>query len=238
MLSQEEIKSFLEGNDPEQYIVAVEFDYASDSIFKIKEDPIKGKTIQKESFVPFAWVGDLKDQNFYKSSKGLQKEAMSKYGIVIEKLETKGNERLEKGLKFLVKSLKGYRSLIQFFRDGGIDPWGEKTKDLILILPPVEQYLISKEKRLFKGFEEYNDITRFVFDLETTSLEPKDGRIFMIGIKTNKGLQKVIECATPEQERDGLIEFFNTIDQIKPSIIGGYNSFNFDWFWIFERCKY
>ena len=40
MLSQEEIKSFLEGNDPEQYIVAVEFDYASDSIFKIKEDPV------------------------------------------------------------------------------------------------------------------------------------------------------------------------------------------------------
>jgi len=237
MLSQEEIKSFLEGNDPEQYIVAVEFDYASDSIFKIKEDPIKGKTIQKESFTPFAWVGDLKDQNFYKSSKGLQKEAMSKYGIVIEKLETKGNERLERGLKYMVKSLKGYRSLISFFRDGGLDPWGEKTKDLILILPPVEQFLISKEKRLFKGFEEYNDITRFVFDLETTSLEPKDGRIFMIGIKTNKGFQQVIECATPEQEREGLITFFKLIDALKPSIIGGYNSFNFDWFWIFERCK-
>jgi len=237
MLSQEEIKSFLEGNDPEKYIVAVEFDYATDSVYKIKEDPEKGKTIQKESFTPFAWVGDLKDQNFYQSSKGLQKEAMTKYGIVIEKLETQGNERLEKGLKFMVKSLKGYRSLIQFFRDGGIDPWGEKTKDLILILPPVEQYLISKEKRLFKGFEEYNDITRFVFDLETTSLEPKDGRIFMIGVKTNKGLQKVIECATPEQEREGLIEFFKIIDAIKPSIIGGYNSFNFDWFWIFERCK-
>jgi len=237
MLSQEEIKSFLEGNDPEKYIVAVEFDYATDSVYKIKEDPEKGKTIQKESFTPFAWVGDLKDQNFYQSSKGLQKEAMTKYGIVIEKLETQGNERLEKGLKFMVKSLKSYRSLIQFFRDGGIDPWGEKTKDLILILPPVEQYLISKEKRLFKGFEEYNDITRFVFDLETTSLEPKDGRIFMIGVKTNKGLQKVIECSTPEQEREGLIEFFKIIDAIKPSIIGGYNSFNFDWFWIFERCK-
>lgn len=237
MLSQEEIKSFLEGNDPEQYIVAVEFDYASDSIYKVKEDPIKGKTIQKESFIPFAWVGDLKDQNFYKSSKALQKEAMTKYGIVIEKLETKGNERLERGLKYMVKSLKGYRALIQFFRDGGLDPWGEKTKDSVLILPPVEQFLISKEKRLFKGFEEYNDITRFVFDLETTSLEPKDGRIFMIGIKTNKGFQQVIECATPEQEREGLINFFKLIDAIKPSIIGGYNSFNFDWFWIFERCK-
>ena len=74
---------------------------------------------------------------------------MSKYGIIIEKLETKGNERLERGLKYMVKSLKGYRSLISFLRDGGLDPWGENTKDLILILPPVEQFLISKEKRLF-----------------------------------------------------------------------------------------
>ena len=237
MISQEEIKSFLEGGDPEEHIVAVEFDYVSDSIFKIKEPPGQPKTIKKDSFVAFAWVGDLKGLNFYQSSKGLQKEAMSKYGIMIEKLETKGNQRLEDGLKFMVKSLKGYRSLIQFFRDGGVDPWGERTKDLITILPPVEQYLIQKEKRLFKGYEEYNDVTRFVFDLETTSLEPKDGRIFMIGLKTNKGYQRVIECSDEDQERRGLVEFFRVIDEIKPSIIGGYNSANFDWFWIFERCK-
>jgi DNA polymerase elongation subunit (family B) len=101
----------------------------------------------------------------------------------------------------------------------------------------VEQYLISKEKRLFKGFEEYNDITRFVFDLETTALEPKDGRIFMIGMKTNKGFMKVIECKDADEERRGLVEFFRIIDELKPSIISGYNSANFDWFWIFERCK-
>ena len=106
-----------------------------------------------------------------------------------------------------------------------------------MLLSPVEQYLVSKEKRLFKGFDEYNDITRLVFDLETTALEPKDGRIFMIGIKTNKGFMKVIECKDPDEERRGLVEFFRTIDDIKPSIISGYNSANFDWFWIFERCK-
>ena len=237
MFKQEEIESFLHGNDPEEHIVAIEFDYLSDSIFKIKEIPGKGKEIRKDTFIPFAWVGDLRGLNFYQSSKGLQKEAMSKYKIVIEKLETGGNERLERGLKFMVKSLMGYRALIQFFRDGGADPWGEKSKDLILILPPVEQYLIQREKRLFKGYEEYNDITRFVFDLETTALEPKDGRIFMIGMKTNKGFKQVIECANEEQERQGLIDFFKTIKQHKPSIISGYNSFNFDWFWIFERCK-
>jgi DNA polymerase elongation subunit (family B) len=237
MISQEEIENFLQGNDPEEHIVAVEYDYMTDKIYKIKEVPGKGKQIQRDTLISFAWVGDLRGQNFYSSSKALQKEAMSKHGIVIEKLRTDGNERLENGLTFLVKSMKGYRNLIQFFREGGVDPWGEKTKDLITLLSPVEQYLIAKEKRLFKGFEEYNDITRFVFDLETTALEPKDGRIFMIGMKTNKGFMKVIECKDADEERRGLVEFFRTIDEIKPSIISGYNSANFDWFWIFERCK-
>ena len=237
MITAEEIKSFLEGNDPEEHIVAIEFDYQKDHIYKIKEVPGKGKSIVRDSLIAFAWVGDLRGLNFYQGSKALQKEAMSKYGIVIEKLRTDGNEQLEKGLTFLVKSLKGYRALSQFFRDGGIDPWGEKAKDKFLMLTPTEQFLISKEKRLFKGFDEYNDIHRLVFDLETTSLEPKDGRIFMIGIKTNKGYRKVIECSNEDEERKGLVEFFKIIDEIKPSIISGYNSANFDWFWIYERCK-
>jgi len=237
MITAEEIKSFLEGNDPEEHIVAIEFDYQKDHIYKIKEVPGKGKSIVRDSLIAFAWVGDLRGLNFYQGSKALQKEAMSKYGIVIEKLRTDGNEQLENGLTFLVKSLKGYRALSQFFRDGGIDPWGEKAKDKFLMLTPTEQFLISKEKRLFKGFEDYNDITRLVFDLETTSLEPKDGRIFMIGIKTNKGYKKVIECTNDDEERRGIVEFFKIIDEIKPSIVSGYNSANFDWYWIYERCK-
>ena len=237
MISNEEIESFLHGNDPEEFIVAIEFDYASNSIFKIKEIPGKGKEIRKDNFIPFAWVGDLRGIGFYGDSKAAQKTAMTKYSIVIDKLETHGNERLEKGMTYMVKSLKGYRELIQFFRDGGCDPWGEKTKDKVMILPPVEQYLITKEKRLFKGFENYQEVTRMVYDLETTSLEPKDGRIFMIGIKTNKGYHRVIECIDESEEKNAIIEFFKVIDELKPSIIGGYNSANFDWHWIFERCN-
>jgi hypothetical protein len=62
--------------------VAIEFDYVSDSIYKIKEIPGKGKQILKDNFVPFAWVGDLRGLNFYQGSKALQKEAMTKYKIV------------------------------------------------------------------------------------------------------------------------------------------------------------
>lgn len=237
MISNEEIESFLHGNDTEEFIVAIEYDYASNSIYKIKEIPGKGKEIRKDTFTAFAWVGDLRGIKFYGDSKEAQKVAMTKYGITIDKLETHGNERLKKGMTFMVRSLNGYRELIQFFRDGGCDPWGEKTKDKLIVLPPVEQYLISKEKRLFKGFENYNEVTRLVYDLETTALDPKDGRIFMIGIKTNKGYHRVIECMDESEERNAIIEFFRVIDELKPSIIGGYNSANFDWHWIFERCK-
>jgi DNA polymerase elongation subunit (family B) len=237
MIDSTEIESFLHGNDPEEFIVAIEYDYRDNCIYKIKEIPGKGKEIRKDTFTPFAWVGDLKQLKFYNDSRAAQKEAMSKYGILIEKLETRGNERLEKGLTYLVKSMKGYRELIQFFRDGGCDPWGDKAKDKITLLSPVEQYLVSKEKRLFKGFENYNEVTRMVYDLETTSLEPKDGRIFMIGIKTNKGFHRVIECTDENEEKGAIIEFFKVINELKPSIIGGYNSANFDWHWIFERSK-
>jgi len=234
MINQEEIKKFLEGNDPEEHIISVEFDYPTNSIYKIKEDPKKGKIVVKDSFTPFAWVGNLKDSNFYKNSKEDQKKAINDYGIIIEKLRTDDDPRLESGYKYIVKSVKGYRQLVQFFRDGGLDPWGT---DLILLLPPTEQYLISKEKRLFKGLEEYDDIHRLVFDLETTALNPKDGRIFMIGINSNRGFKRVIECSDEISERNGIIEFFKIIDELKPSIIGGYYSSNFDWMWIFERCK-
>jgi uncharacterized protein YprB with RNaseH-like and TPR domain len=237
MFTDQDIESFLHGNDPEEFIVAIEYDYRENCIYKIKEIPGKGKEIRKDTFTPFAWVGDLRQINFYNGSKAAQKEAMTKHGIMIDKLETHGNDRLQRGMTFMVKSLKGYRELIQFFREGGCDPWGEHTKDKVMILPPVEQYLISKEKRLFKGFENYEEVTRMVYDLETTALEPKDGRIFMIGIKTNKGYHRVIECMDESEERNAIIEFFKVINELKPSIIGGYNSANFDWHWIFERCR-
>ena len=232
-----EIEEFLQGKDPEKYIVAIEYGWRTNKIYKIIEDPEHGKKIIADTFTPFCWVGDLRDRNFYRGNKQQQKEAISKYGIVIEKLETHENERLEQGLTFLVKSTRTYRDLVSFFRQGGLDPWAQQNRDFITLLTPVEQYLIQKQKRLFKGFEDYDDVHRFIFDLETTSLDPKQGRIFMFGMKDNRGFEKVIEAIDDDSERKGIIEFFETINKLKPSIIGGYNSSNFDWNWIFERAE-
>lgn len=237
MVSQEEIEKFLHGEDEEKYIVALEYDYRSNKIFKIIQDPLNGKQIKSETFIPFAWVGDLKGKNFYNGSKYAQKEAMSKHGIIIEKLDTRGDERMEQGLKYLVKTTKTYSNLVNFFKMGGLDPWDRENSDSIAILSPVEQYLCQKQKRLFKGFEEYDEVHRFVFDIETTGLDATKDKIFLIGMKDNRGYEKVIAAQNEEEERQMIIEFFNVINYLKPTLVGGYNSAFFDFPFILTRAN-
>jgi len=237
VISQEIIESFLNGADPEEFIVGVEYDYPSNKIYKIIQDPERGKIVKPDSFVPFLWVGDLFGMGFYNNSKTDQKKAMVKHGIIIEKLETGGNERLENGLKYLVKSLKSYTNLVSFFKDGGLDPWGEKTKQNFQILSPVEQYLVQTKKRLFKGIDDYGGVYRFVFDIETTGLDPETCKIILIGVKDNRGLQKTIPAFGEDGEKTCIEEFFEIIRDKKPTIIGGYNSAFFDWPFILKRAE-
>jgi DNA polymerase elongation subunit (family B) len=237
MVPQEEIERFLLGEDDEKYIVSLEYDYKTSKIYKVIQDPVKGKMLRPDTFIPFAWVGDLKGKNFYKNDKHAQKRAMSENGIIIEKLEDRGDERLQNGLTYLVKTTKTYSNLVNFFKMGGLDPWGRDNSDSITILSPVEQYLIQKSKRLFKGFEEYDDIHRFVFDIETTGLDPKSSKIFLIGMKDNRGFLKLLSAQNEDEERQMIVEFFKTIDELKPSLIGGYNSAFFDFPFILKRAE-
>jgi len=237
MVPQEEIERFLLGEDEEKYIVSLEYDYKTSKIYKIIQDPVKGKLLRPDTFIPFAWVGDLKGKNFYKSDKHAQKRAMSENGIIIEKLDTHGDERLENGLKYIVKTTKTYSNLVNFFKGGGLDPWGRDNTDSIQILSPVEQYLVQKNKRLFKGFEEYDEIHRFVFDIETTGLDPKTSKIFLIGMKDNRGFIKLLSAQNEDAERQMIIDFFKTIDDLKPSLVGGYNSAFFDFPFILKRAE-
>ena len=237
MVSQENIESFLLGEDEEKYIVSLEYDYRSNKIYKIIQDPEKGKIIKTDNFIPFAWVSQFSGINFYGGSKTAQKQAMSTHGIIIEKLDHKDDERLKNGFKFLVKTTKTYSNLINFFKGGGVNPWDREYSNHIMVLPPTEQFLVQKNKRLFKGFEEYDEVHRMVFDIETTGLSPEESSIFLIGIKDNRGFEKVIAAQNEEEERKIIVDFFNIIDEIKPSLIGGYNSAFFDFPFIIRRAE-
>jgi hypothetical protein len=58
MVTQEEIKAFLEGNDPEEHIVAIELITSPTQSTKLKKSLVKENN-QKDTFTAFAWVGDL-----------------------------------------------------------------------------------------------------------------------------------------------------------------------------------
>ena len=237
VISQEVIESFLNGGDPEEFIVGVEYDYPSNTIYKIIQDPIQGKIVKTDTFTPFIWVGDLSGLNFYGGSKSVQKRRMGEFGILIEKLETQGNERLENGMTHLVKSIKSYTDLISFFRMGGLNPWDEKYRQYFTVLNPVEQYLIQKKKRLFKGIDEYSGVNRFVFDIETTGLDPETCVIILIGVKDNRGLNETIPAFGEDGEKKCIERFFKYIKDLKPTIVAGYNSAFFDWPFILKRAE-
>ncbi len=237
VISQEIIENFLNGGDPEEFIVGVEYDYPTNTIFKIIQDPVQGKIVKPDTYTPFLWVGDLFGLGFYSDSKSLQKKAMAKHGIIIDKLETYGNERLELGMKYLIKSIKSYTNLTSFFREGGIDPWNENFRQYFTILSPVEQYLIQKKKRLFKGIDEYNGVYRFVFDIETTGLDPETCNIILIGVKDNRGLNETIPAFGEDGEKKCIERFFKHIRDLKPTIVAGYNSAFFDWPFILKRAQ-
>lgn len=237
VISQAVIEKFLDGEDDEKYIVGVEYDYKNHVIYKIIQDPEQGKITKPDTFTPFMWCGDMSQLNFYRGNKSELKRMMGHYGILIEKLDTFNNRRLENGHKFLIRCIKTYTDMINFFKNGGIDPWSEKYKKHFTILSPVEQFLIQKKKKLFKGIEDYSDVHRLVYDIETTGLDPNKNKIILIGVKDNRGFKKTIPAYGDNGEKLCIIEFFETIRLIKPTIIGGYNSAAFDLPFILKRAE-
>jgi DNA polymerase elongation subunit (family B) len=245
----EDIKKFLEGHDDEKYIVSVELNQTDDwsidetnKVYLVIDDPQKGKKIKIQKFTPFCWTKSLRGSGFYGDDLDVIRKAAKQYGISTEKLETGDNERLEGGYKFLVKTTGTYRDLVNFFKRGGVDPWSKENK-MIQILPPVEQFMIQTGKRLFKGYEDYTEVHKLTFDIETTSLEPENGHCFMIGIKDNRGFKELLTAYgddgeySEEKEKEMYNKFFEIIHELEPTIIIGYNSENFDWNYIFGRME-
>lgn len=243
----EDIKLFLEGHDEEKYITSIELHQTDDwsvdetnKVYIVIDDPKKGKKIKIQKFTPFCWTKSLRGSGFYGDDIDTIRKAAKAFGISTEKLETGGNEKLENGYNFLVKTTGTYRDLINFFKRGGLDPWSKENR-LVLMIPPVEQFMIQTGKRLFKGYEDYTEVHKLTFDIETTSLEAKDGHCFMIGVKDNRGFIKILTAYdehgnySEDGERKMYEDFFELIHEIDPTIIIGYNSENFDWTYIFDR---
>lgn len=237
----EEISKFLEGHNDQKYITGIEADYSNNLVHLMIDDPEKGKYMEKQTYQPFMFIRDFRKAKkaMFGGDKQRIKSAMELHGITIKELRTDNKQRLEDGYKYLVTTSKQAYNLYQFFKASGYDVFNDQYR-LFSANKNSEQFLINTGKRLFKGFDSYNDIHKFYFDIETTSLLASDGNIFLIGMKDNRGFRKVLQIDLDdpiESERQMILDFFDTIVSLKPAVVAGYNSEFFDFTFILERAK-
>lgn len=246
-VSIEEIEQYLEGKDPQKYIVAVEASYGSQYVSLIINDPETGKRIEKHKLKPFMWAkhdGLMKlcggDKNKISQTLRENKISIKKTKIAHENGDIP--DRMLNGFVYLIEGNCSYGDFINVFKRHGCDIFDSENRKDFITLSIVEQYLIQSGKRLFKGMEDYNDLHRLQFDLETTGLNPKIDRIFSIGIKDNRGQEITLEIEGDAEEelRDkellAIETFFAIVDELKPDLIAGYNSEYFDFDFFIERC--
>jgi len=248
MIPAEKIEAFLHGRDPQKYIVGVEVGYGSTHAALIINDPEKGKHIEYHKFKPFLWFRHDATKLLYGGQRQAILKACERHGVKIKALRTHHDngttpDRMANGYKYIATCSKSYNDLVLFFKFGGLDIWSQEHSKLFLTFKPQEQFLMQTGKRLFKGFEDYNQLHRLQFDLETQGLNPKIHRIFQIGIKDNRGFETILEVTgdTPQEIRDSeriaIDKFFRVIDILKPDVIVGHNSEDFDWDFLNGRCE-
>ena len=256
-ITSEVVNAFLSGHDPMERIISIECDYQEDQVNIVYVDENGVKRIRKDDFKPFIWVKQSAAIRLFNGDRNRIRSMMRSYGIAVKALITskereEANERLENGYKFLFYATRkmSNKRFQQFFTDGGV-PINERAKKgekresnrEYMAVTPVEQYMIASGKRLFKGYESYDDLNRFIFDLETQGLNPKIHRIEQIGIHTNKGFDKVIavegknEDELNRNELNAIEEFLKILASLKPDTVVGHNSENFDWDFLIVRCE-
>ena len=256
-ITTEVVNTFLNGHDPMEHIIAIECGYDEDKVNIIYINEKGEKRIKQDDFKPFIWVKHSAAIRLYNGDRPLLRKKLKQYNISIKKLITSDDngtehERLENGYKYLFYATKrlSNQNFQKFFTEGGVPINERKKKDApidsnreFMAVTPVEQYMIETGRRLFKGYESYNELNRFIFDLETQGLNPKIHRIEQIGIHTNRGYDKVIsiEGTTKEEldrnEIEGIKEFLRILSELKPDTVVGHNSENFDWNFMIVRCE-
>lgn len=258
-ISTERVNQFLNGHDPMERIITIECGYDEDEVSIVYVDSKGIKRIRKDAFKPFIWVKNSAATRLFNGDRKQIKSKMRQYGISVKQLITTMtgeavSDRLESGYKYLfyAKDKMSYSKFQRFFTEGGV-PIHERPKKGELVqqqsnrefmgVTPVEQYMIESGKRLFKGYESYNELHRLTFDLETQGLNPQYHRIEQFGIHTNRGFDKIlsVEGKTKDEldrnEKRAIEEGLIIMSELKPDIIAGHNSENFDWDFIMVRYE-
>lgn len=256
-VSKEQIDAFLQGSNPQERIIKIEGNYNESKMHIFYRDESGKMKVEHDNFYPFVWAKQSACLSLYGGNRDMIKQQMRTYGIKVKLLRTVNTEgvepeRMKEGFKFMfyASSPMSYTKFLEFFEQGGCPVYGNRDDEdssgmaqKFIAVSHTEQYMIATGKRLFKGYDDYDDLIRLTWDLETEGLNPHVNSISQIGIRTNKGFQKIItiEGANKElkfqNEIRAIDEFFSIVHDINPDVITGHNTENFDWNFISTRLE-
>jgi DNA polymerase, archaea type len=159
--------------------------------------------------------------------------------LTYEELEGDG------GLCYLVRAQDG-RSLTRAVLHGARHRMGRPVSHLrelgaqaVLALPPEEQYLVASGRTYFKDLT-FDDLRRLQFDLETTGLDPGNGRIFLVALRCPEGNAETLEVARDNDdnaEAELLIRLCERIRALDPDVIENHNLHGFDLPFLVQRAR-
>lgn len=271
-ISQEEIKQFIEGRDPMEHIVNISYHYRDDFVTIYYRDDEDRKCAVKDPFYPFLWATRDACLRLCGGDRTQVKKLLNEYSIGVKVLSNVSSEgevvhEFDNGYMFMfyAKKAMSYNRFITFFKKAKNPVYAEKDSDgneikrpeelerQYLVATPQEQHMIRTGKRFFKGYDDYDQILRMIFDLETEGLDPEKDRIKLNGIRFNRGtningkkykrFEKIfrIEGETEEEKDASELKLIDTMLRIiytyRPDVITAHNGENFDWNFIDVRCR-
>ena len=117
-----------------------------------------------------------------------------------------------------------------------IDHVRELGAEYALTLSPEEQYLVATGRTYFRDLP-FDRLRRLQFDLETTGLDARRDRIFMISIRDPDGATQVLEARTADDEPDLMRRLAAVIQATDPDVIENHNLHGFDLPFLDQRAR-
>lgn len=191
---------------------------------------------EEERFRPWILLDRLDDLRHLGSALGREDECTA--AIRWRELEGAGQ------LRFLVTANDG-ASLSSAVLHGASQRLGTRVGHLrelghhaVISLPPEEQYLVSTGRTYFRDLP-FDRLRRLQFDLETTGLDARRDRIFMVAVRFHDGATEVLETRTVDDagEADLIRRLVAVIQAADPDVIENHNLHGFDLPFLAQRAR-
>ena len=110
--------------------------------------------------------------------------------------------------------------------------------DTVLSLPSEEQYLVATGRTYFRDLT-FDHLRRLQFDLETTGLNPRYDRIFMVSVRDPSGTTEVLEVhgEGDAHEADLIRRLIAKVQAEDPDVIENHNLHGFDLPFLDQRAR-